>query len=380
MSNDPKQLINLQDDLVDLASYRAHDRTAYNKPDPLVMHVAYAQDNQIYHNGKIFAVDAKAYTEVKNTRPNDLVNKFGQTYAPDTKLLLHKKLADVLVDTAIDMRNRYGQFTVVMDALRTYDSGKLMEKTRPDLVAAKLLAPAGTSAHNRALAVDSKLFELINPAHVFTGAVNIDMLKEVDEKGHLDDLDMTTSSRFFPIPTNESAYQNRLNRLRAWQRASVKNNIPIANLLAEFWDDRVPGSPSDMWRVLACRAMCIGVDGNPKTNTALALLKMNLQTLHNEFDAGRINSDAFAQGAYGMLVVAWDQVLTPDNKQQLEHILGKNGGHPPALNHFLFHEWLHNIHDHELVEAGFAAQSVQPIQPSTDNKVFVAPLTVRTLH
>src|SRR6185295_4386530 len=94
-------------------------------------------------------------------------------------------------------------------------------------------------------------------------------LVEADEHGHLDDLNMETNSRFYTGPMPEAARQNRLNRLQAWQRASVKNKLPVANLLAEFWDDRVPGSPADMWRVLACRALCLGLDANPKSNIAI---------------------------------------------------------------------------------------------------------------
>lgn len=375
-----KQPIDLNENLVNLASYRLDERTLGGKPDPLIVHVAYAQDNQIYRNGKIITVDDKTYEDTKASQPNELVNKFGLAYTAGTPLLLHKKLADVLIDTAIDMRDRYRQFTVVMDGLRTVDSGQLMEQTRPDLVEAKLLAPAGTSAHNRALAVDSKLFELIDPKQALSGSVTIDMLKEVDEKGHLDDLDMETSSRFHAIAPSEPAYKNRMNRLQAWQRASVKNKLPIANLLAEFWDDRITGSPSDMWRVLTCRALCVGVDGNPKTNTALGLLKMNLQTLHNEFDAGRIDADAFASSAHAMLTVAWDQVLSPENKRQLEQTLGKSGGSAPELKDFMFHEWLENIHDHDLVAAGFAAQSAKSGLVASNSKVFVAPRTGRTLH
>ncbi len=376
----PNQLIDLQQDLINLASYRLDDRTAGGKPDPIVIHVAYAQDNQIYDNGRVISVDEQTYNETKKSRPNELVNKFSQAYAAGTPLLLHRKLADVLIDTAIDMRNRYGQFTVVMDGLRTYDSGRLLENSRPDLVEAKLLAPAGTSAHNRALAVDSKLFELIDPSKPINGSVRLDMLKEADEKGHLDDLDMKQSSRFHPIDPSEPAFRNRLNRLRAWQRASVKNNVAVANLLAEFWDDRVTGSPSDMWRVAACRAMCIGVDGNPSTNVALNVFKMNLQTLHQEHELGRLSSEDFAQSAHSMLVIAWDQIFTPDNKRQMEQVLGTDGSQPPALPDFIFHEWLHNIHDHDLVQAGFAAQSIGSPLETSENKVFVAPRSGRTLH
>ena len=135
-----------------------------------------------------------------------------------------------------------------------------------------------------------------------------------------------------------------------------------------------------MWRVAACRAMCIGVDGNPATNVALNVFKMNLQTLHQEHELGRLSSEDFAQSAHSMLVIAWDQIFTPDNKRQMEQVLGTGGSQPPALSDFIFHEWLHNIHDHDLVQAGFAAQSIGSPLETSENKVFVAPRSGRTLH
>ena len=357
----------LNETLIDLATYRLNDRLSGGKTDPIVIHVIYTQDNQVYQNGRIISVDDRLYHEVKISRPNDLVNKFARAYAMDAKLLLHRKLADVVIDTAIDMRDRYGQFTVVMDGLRTCDSGQLLEQSRPDLVAAKLLAPAGSSAHNRALAVDSKLFELIDPVQTLPRVVTIDMLKEADEKGHLDDLDMIRSNRFFTISPTEIAYKNRLNRIQAWQRASVKNRLPIANLIAEFWDDRVPGSPADMWRVLACRALCIGVDGNPASSTAIKVLKMNLETLHTQHMQGGLSRELFAASAHAMLVIAWDQIFTPENKRTLGQLLGDTGGSPPALADFIFHEWLPNIYDRDLVAAGFEAQSVNTTSNTAQN-------------
>ena len=353
------------DFLVDLADYRLDDRVAGGKADPILIHVIYAQASQIYQHGRIISVDDDTYNKVKISRPNDLVNKFTKAYAANAKLLLHRKLADVLIDTAIDMRDRYGQFTVVMDGLRTCDSGLLLEQSRPDLVEAKLLARAGTSAHNRALAVDSKLFELIEKPPIMPKIITLDMLVEADEHGHLDDLNMTTSNRFYPIPTSDRAYINRLNRLQAWQRASVKNKLPIANLIAEFWDDRVTGSPSDMWRVLSCRAMCIVMDGNPKTSSNINDLKMQLDILHEQHSQNILTREQFLANAYAVFTTMWDRFFTPENKRKLEQLLGNNGGNPPALADFIFHEWLPNIYDNDLIRAGFSPQTIHSMVEPT---------------
>lgn len=334
--------IDLKRDLIDLAGYRLADRTARHQSDPIVIHVAYAHDTYVYEQGRIVAADATHYKKIRDRDPNALVNKFGVAYAPGTSLLLHKRLADVLIDAAIDMRDRHGQFTVVMDGLRTYDSNLLMANSRPDLVEGKMLAPAGASAHNRALAVDSKLFEQKN-----------DELVEADELGHLDDLDMRTSSRFHAIDPSEPAHANRLNRLRAWQRASVKNRLPIANLLSEFWDDRVPGSPADLWRVLSCRALCIGMDGNPKTNPLIQNLKDDLDRLHRE----QSDRQQFAADAHALTAAAWETLFTR-RRGDLERILGPGGEKCPDLADCIFHEWLQTIHDRDLIAAGFPPQCI----------------------
>lgn len=374
---DRNQPIDLKQSLVDLAAYRRPERIAGGRPDPIVINVAYAQERQVYMDGEIVEVEPDHYRQYQSSPDpavrNALVNKFGHAYAAGFPLLLHRRLADVIIDTAIDMRDRYAQFTVVMDGLRTFDSGLLMQETRPDLVASGLLAKAGTSAHNRALAVDSKLFQLSNdsildaagglrPLALMQGvadsALPLHLLVEADEHGHLDDeQDMAVNSRFYSGPMPDAARANRLNRLQAWQRASVKNRLPVANLLAEFWDDRVPGSPCDMWRVVTCRALCIGADGNPKSNPLIAGLRVELDALGDKHEKGVLKRQSYAERAQALVAAAWDRIFTPAQKDALESLLGSDGGQPPALTDYLFHEWLESIHDSDLAEAGFPKQA-----------------------
>lgn len=351
MFPETNQPIALDTDLVNLATYRKQDRTAGNLPDPLLVLVAYAQDELVYDAGRITTTHPKTYAELKASPlpeiRNRLVNKFGLAYQPGTPLLLHRRLADVQVDVAIDMRNRYRQFTVVMDGLRTFESGERMQTNRPDLVASGMLAKSGTSAHNRALAVDSKLFDLLDPLsfETWTGDVPLSQLVEADEHGHLDDEQpMQLNSRFYTGPMSRAARKNRDRRLQSWQRASVRNRTPIANLLAEFWDDRVPGSPADMWRILTCRALCIGVDGNPATNPAIRTLKTQLEHL-TEHTATRHD---FAAQAHEILAHHWNLIFTPDDREELDALLAPGAGSPPPLQDFLFHEWLTNIHDRDI--------------------------------
>jgi len=332
------QPIALKETLVDLASFRFKERGP-----ALLLHPVYAHENLVYAGGKITPVDKAEYARVRKENPNDLVNKFGLVYAKEAPLLLHRKCANVLIDVAIDMFRRYDQYTMVMDALRTYESGAKMQHNRPDLVASGLLAKAGNSAHNRALAVDSKLF--VKDA--------ADKFVEADEHGHLDDENMETNSRFYNGEMSATARANRLHRLQAWQRASVKNKVPIANLLSEFWDDRVPGSPADMWRVLSCRALCIGIDGNPETNHIIGGVRTAQAALHDK----PLSRKLFAEQAYALFVAAWHLLFTP-HKEQLETLLGEGASNPPELADFIFHEWLETIHDWDLEEAGFPKQCV----------------------
>ena len=360
------QPIDLHTDLINLATHRAESRTA-SGPDPIVVLVAYAQDELAYDaTGRIITPAPEEYAHIKSSPDypirNRLVNKFGLTYRPGTPLWMHRRLADVIIDTAIDMRDRYKQFTVVMDGLRTYDSGALMQENRPDLVASGMLAPAGSSAHNRALAVDSKLFELANPADYerLTGTVPLALLQEADEHGHLDDeQDMAINSRFYSGPMSIEAKKNRLRRLQAWQRASVKNRTPIANLLGEFWDDRVPGSPADLWRVLVCRALCLGLDANPATHPQIAALKTASAQLFAQLEQGKITRPQLAEQAHSLCGLTWQQIFSSQQEEELERLLGDGGGAMPELEDCLFHEWLETIHDKHLIAAGFSPQSLK---------------------
>lgn len=346
--------IDLPRELVNLSTHRAAERT----PDPLLTFTAYAQESAVYdEKGAIIHLPPEQYAAIKsstdfNTR-NRLVNKFGLCYVPKTPIWLHRRLADVILDAAFDMFRSHNLITVVMDGLRTFEGGINMQNNRPDLVQSGLLAPAGTSAHNRALAVDSKLF------HTSALPARLETLTEADEHGHLDDEQpMSVNNRFYNGHMSEAARTHRHLRVVAWQRASVKRRTPIANLIAEFWDDRVPGSPADIWRVVVCRALCLNMVANPAENTQIAALRDALNTLYAQHKAGESTRSQFAYAAYAQLTAHWPQIFTHEQCQQLNELLGEGGGKPPELEDFLFHEWLETIHDEHLKNAGFPRQTL----------------------
>ncbi len=224
------------EELVDLSTYRRSERMeACQGHDPLQALAAYAQQNLVYVDGKLTEVDDHAYEKSPAVTK---VNRFRKAYRSGAPVLLHKHLADVLVDASIDLYNTQGWTTVAFDGLRTMEGTFLLYETTPEAwLAAGLLAPPGKSAHNRALAVDSMQFDKEG--------------REVEMGGHFDHTDMESNHRNYAGPkVSVTARANRLTRERAIMRAALKNRTLIAPLREEFWDDRVPGSEKDLWRVM----------------------------------------------------------------------------------------------------------------------------------
>ncbi len=231
--------------LVNMTLYRKEERLAANGEDVLMIILAYAQDNLLYDT------DRRIYREHNRVKyqmyPEEgKVNKFCRAYRSDAPLLLHKALADIMVDAALDMHAKHGWSTVIWDGLRTVEAARLLANSRPELVKSGLLAKPGKSAHNKAMAVD---------------ATQIDAKgQEVDMGGHFDHTNMETNSRVYAGDRiTEQAKENRLERERAFQRAAFKHGRLLAPLRSEFWDDRFPENEADLWRVLESVARCCNI-------------------------------------------------------------------------------------------------------------------------
>jgi len=228
--------------LVDLAQYRKPARMDLcGGVDPLEVVVAYAQDSLVYtQNNQLLRVSPQVYA---TTTMDDRVNKFGQAYLRGAPLLLHKQLADVVVDAAIDLYQHQGWKLRVYDGLRTVDAAQaLYANADPAWLEAGLLAKPGESAHNRALAVDSSLVD-----------------KQGREIERFDNLDMVVNNRDYAgdaVSTEQK--EARLIKEQAFQRAAIKRGLALAPLQSEYWDDRVPGSEKDLWRVIKSLARCTG--------------------------------------------------------------------------------------------------------------------------
>lgn len=305
-------------DLILLADWRRKERVRRcGGTDPLQCLVAYAQDSLIYRDGKL--AEAKSRAQYDALHRDERLNKFGLAYRADAPLLTHRAFADILVETAIDLYLTQGWVFAVFDSLRTIEAGYLAYRNaHPDDRASGLLPPPGRSAHNRALAADSMCFTADG--------------REVEMGGHFDHSDMVSNHRNYDGPlVSAAAQQNRLLRERALQRAALACGTLIAPLREEFWDDRMPGSPADLWRVLESIARCIGL-----RDARIEALKETLRDFTTREQAS---------AAYEIFTAAWQSILSP-HAARLREILGADA--PPPLANFTFHEWFNPLYDRDL--------------------------------
>ncbi len=153
-----------------------------------------------------------------------------------------------MIGAAIHLHQTQGWTMVLYDGLRTVDGAfKLYHFATETDMKNGLLALPGQSAHNKGLAVDS----MMQDKHG----------REIDMGGHFDHLDMETNSRTYMGDTiSDAAKMNRLIREAAFLRSAFAQDLLIAPLRSEFWDDRPPENREDLWRVLDSAARCVGID------------------------------------------------------------------------------------------------------------------------
>jgi D-alanyl-D-alanine dipeptidase len=299
------------DELVAIVDHKKSGRIdACGGIDPLGVCIAYAQESLVYNDhGDIIAVDPSTYIATPRERR---VNVFARAYRRDAKLWMHKTLADIVVAAATYLYQTQQWKTVVYDGLRTVDGafGLYNAATDQDL-SDGLLALPGKSAHNKGLAVDSMMMDANG--------------KEVDMGGHFDHLDMATNMRFYNgDKISEVAKKNRLIREAAFLRAAFTQELLIAPLRSEFWDDRPPEDRSDLWRVLDSTARVMGV------------------TLERNKEWGG--------WSYADFLEHWQTVFR-GREAELEKTIGVKM--PPAEEKFEFyHGNYHPIYDRELRASG----------------------------
>lgn len=286
--------------------------------------VAYAQEELVHDgNGKLKTVDAATYRAMAR---HERLNVFGLAYRRDAKLWLHENLAAIIKTAADILYRENGWTTVVYDGLRTVEGAyKLYQFATDDDIAAGLLALPGESAHNKGMAVDSMMID--------AGG------REVDMGGHFDHLDMETNSRaYMGDKISPQAKKNRLIREAAFLRSAFSQNLLIAPLRSEFWDDRPPENRADLWRVLDSAARCMGL------------------TLYTPEDSALRRTDRAAwvkkweSWSYDDFLAKWQELFKGRDAELMEKF---GAAHPPLTERIEFyHGNYHPIYDRDLKTSG----------------------------
>lgn len=320
------------EDLVNMATYKKDERReACKGTDPVIVRVAYAQDEWVYgEDGKLkIESDSAKYQTLPR---EDRLNKFGLAYRKDAPLLMNKILADITVAAAIHLFNAHSWRTVLYDSLRTMEGAYKLYCFAPDKdIEDGLLALPGESAHNKGLAVDS-MMEDANGL-------------EVDMGAHFDHLDMTINSRAYTANAiSDEAKQNRLIREAAFLRGAFVQGLLIAPLRSEFWDDRLPENRADLWRVLDSAARCLGME--LLTADDLVLRKKDRKAFVQKWESW----------SYEQFLEQWQKTFS-GREADVEELLGIRM--PPLSEKATFyHGNYHPIYDKDLVENGLNLTSM----------------------
>lgn len=312
-------------DLMDMAEYRRGERiSSCGGKDPILVRLAYAQDEWIYDDdGNIITADTATYARATREQR---VNKFGLAYRRDAKFLLHKTLADIVVGAAIHLYQTQGWTTVLYDGLRTVNGAyNLYLKAEDSDTESGLLSLPGQSAHNKGLACDSMMMDVGG--------------KEIDMGAHFDHLDMALNSRLYDGDAISTvAKKNRLIREAAFLRSAFAQGLLVAPLRNEFWDDRLPENREDLWRVIDSAARCIGI----------SLLSPEDEIMRKKDRA------AFAQKwerwSYTDFLAHWQKTFS-GHEIALQETLGTTMP-PPAEKPEFYHGNYNHIYDEQLKASG----------------------------
>lgn len=287
---------------------------ALKESEFLIPFPAYAEDRFYFDStGALTKGKQSIFSVQNNCEP---LNHFCLAYLKNAPLILHAKLAEIVQRASGLLHQQHGWVMYVFDGLRPMEAGILLQNSRPDLVESGLLARAGNSAHNRAMAVDLAPFNANRIA--------------IPMGGFFDSEDMTRNHRNYRGNLMTIAeYDNRIIFESAMQRAAYQCETLIAPLQSEFWDFRFPGSHHDLWRILESIARCIGQQQNAVTQ---------------EYKTAIESSDSIAR-AHELFCGYWDRDFIP----HAEQLAGLLGGHtPPSMNSWVFHESYENVWDRDL--------------------------------
>lgn len=293
----------------------------------LVLMPAYAQTEYVYNKHAIKKVDAHTY---QATPPIERVNQFdalGACYREEiADIYVDYRLGCIISDAAayaaehVRVQSEQGEqgnvALMVIDALRTVDAGYLLAAANPLAVENKLLAPPGSSAHNKGMAVDLTLVYW-NPA--------LGCWMDADMHGHMDHPDMVTNHRNYQKISHTQRY-NRLQLERIMVQSAWNLGTLIAPLREEFWDFRFPEDGLDLWRVLESIARIIHHEPMLRQSAdAIEAIRQCLRSGHSEraYQDFAMGMDAFKHHVQEMLdgdALLAMQDLLGINEVTLQHI------------------------------------------------------------
>jgi D-alanyl-D-alanine dipeptidase len=313
------------DDLCEMRSYRKAERTnACGGNDPIRILIAYAQDYLAYDdNGALYTPEENIYKKLLREKR---LNKFGLAYKHDAQLYLHKTLADIMVGAAIHLYNTQGWRTVIYDGLRTMEGAYKLYCFAPESdITGGLLALPGQSAHNKGMAVDSMMEDAAG--------------HEIDMGGHFDHLEMESNSRVYTgYAISMDAKKNRIIREAAFLHSAFSQNVLVAPLRSEFWDDRLPENREDLWRVLDSAARCLGI--TLLTQDDIQLRKTDRKAFHQKWESW----------SYSDFLTKWREIFKGREAELIKHF---GIATPPVRERVEFYHGNYQpIYDHDLVSSG----------------------------
>lgn len=175
-------------------------------------------------------------------------NIFGQIYARDASLWLHRDLAKIVLAAAKIAHERSGVSFVLYDGLRTSDAQEKMAqspivKANPHwMEEPRLLSPPGSGAHPRGMAIDISLMDA--DGDLMDMGTDFDHLSENPHQDH------NRAHRNY----SALAAEHRKNRAildEAMMAAANKLKLPLHLLPQEWWDFRMPADVYGVYAPLA---------------------------------------------------------------------------------------------------------------------------------
>lgn len=175
-------------------------------------------------------------------------NIFGQIYAIDAHLWLHRDLARIVLLAAKIAHQRSGVSFVLYDGLRTSDAQAKMGnsavvKANPGwMEEPRLLSPPGAGAHPRGMAIDISLRSA--DGHLMDMGTDFDYLSENPHPDH------NPAHRAYSHLSAEHK-ANRAVLDEAMAQAANRLNLCLYPLPQEWWDFRMPADIYGVYAPLA---------------------------------------------------------------------------------------------------------------------------------